>query len=374
MKKAVLFIVALSLILSVFIPVFGDNITDAQKQKNYIDSKINDINKQKKNEQKKLKTVKNEKEYLEAVQKQESKEYRELVQKVSSLNEDLEKIDQAIKESEERYDEQLDLFKVRLKTMYENSSFTYLDTLAESKSIVDFLGRLELIAAISKRDKELIESLKEAKNEIEYKRELVAEEKENIQQKANESLRNINNLKETKATLDLQIRSINSKLYRLEEQEDALIKKSQELGNQIRSLQRKGAYAGGSMIWPVPSSTRVSSYFGNRLHPILKRYKMHTGIDISAKSGASIVAANKGTVIMTGWQGGYGYTVVIDHGGGITTLYAHCSKIIAKKNDVVKAGETIAKIGSTGLSTGPHLHFEVRKNGSPTNPLNYVKP
>jgi murein DD-endopeptidase MepM/ murein hydrolase activator NlpD len=124
------------------------------------------------------------------------------------------------------------------------------------------------------------------------------------------------------------------------------------------------------MTWPVPSSYRITSSFGMRKHPILRKNKMHTGVDRGADKGASIVAANSGTVIMAHYdKNGYGNMVVIDHGGGITTLYAHASKLLVKVGDKVKSGQTIAKVGSTGLSTGNHLHFEVRVNGEPKDPM-----
>jgi murein DD-endopeptidase MepM/ murein hydrolase activator NlpD len=126
------------------------------------------------------------------------------------------------------------------------------------------------------------------------------------------------------------------------------------------------------MIWPAPSSHNITSYYGNRFHPVLKKYKMHTGIDIGAPSGSSVIAANKGVVIVAGWQSGYGNTVIIDHGGGIATLYAHCSRLLVSTGQSVDSGSVIAKVGSTGLSTGPHLHFEVRKNGATVNPLQYT--
>jgi murein DD-endopeptidase MepM/ murein hydrolase activator NlpD len=107
-----------------------------------------------------------------------------------------------------------------------------------------------------------------------------------------------------------------------------------------------------------------------RMHPILRKYKMHTGIDIDADKGDSIIAANKGTVIIAKYdRNGYGNMIVIDHGGGITTLYGHASKLLVSVGDEVNAGQVIAKVGSTGLSTGPHLHFEVRVDGTPKNPL-----
>jgi len=373
-KRAVLFFVMLSLVFSLIPPAFADKLTDYQNQKNTVDKKITDVSKQKKSEENKLKSVKSEKEEILSAQQQENKEYNTLLNEVNELNKSLKELDDAINQSEQEYNKQLELFKSRIRIMYENGNTTYIEMLAESENIVDFYGRMEVLTAISKNDKELVEELVKAKNDIEYKRTLTADKKDQIQSKANESLRTLDQLKVSRAELDKEIRNINSKLEKLEKEEDALIKKSKDLISQIKNLQTKGNYAGGKMLWPVPSSSKISSSFGNRMHPILKRKKMHTGIDISAKNGVSILAANKGTVIMSGWQSGYGNTIVIDHGGGITTLYAHCSKLLYQVGASVKAGDTIAKVGSTGLSTGPHLHFEVRKNGTPQNPQNYVSP
>ncbi|HVI41383.1 MAG TPA: M23 family metallopeptidase, partial [Anaerovoracaceae bacterium] len=120
------------------------------------------------------------------------------------------------------------------------------------------------------------------------------------------------------------------------------------------------------------SSTRVTSEFGMRYHPILKVNKMHTGIDIGAASGTKVLAANSGTVIKAGWNNSYGNVVMIDHGGGIVTLYAHNSKLLVSTGDVVAKGQNISLVGSTGNSTGPHIHFEVRVNGEYKNPRDWL--
>lgn len=372
MKKALCFFLSIAIGMSLMMPAFADKLTEVQNQKKAVDKKISDLNKEKKSEEKKLQSIKQQKEQLEAAQRKEQQEYDGLVSQIDELKKSIEELDKSIEDSEKEYNEKVELLKTRLRVMYENSDFTYIDTLVQSKSVIDFFERLELMSTISKKDKEIIESIKQAKRDIAFKRQLAIGQKEQVQAKADETLKTINNLTASRASLDNQIKEINARLKKIEEEEDKLISQSNALVNQIKNLQKSGAYAGGSMTWPCPSSKTISSYYGNRLHPILKKYKMHTGIDISAKQGASIVAANKGTVIMAGWQSGYGYTVVVDHGGGITTLYAHCSKILVSVGQNVKAGETIAKVGSTGMSTGPHLHFEVRKNGATTNPLNYV--
>ena len=127
------------------------------------------------------------------------------------------------------------------------------------------------------------------------------------------------------------------------------------------------------MSWPVPSSSRISSPFGYRIHPIYKDYRLHTGIDIPASSGNNILAASSGKVTASKWMGGYGNAIIIDHGGGISTLYAHSSRRLVSAGQTVKEGQVIASIGSTGNSTGPHLHFEVRKNSKCENPEPWVR-
>ena len=140
----------------------------------------------------------------------------------------------------------------------------------------------------------------------------------------------------------------------------------------LREQARRGlVFKGGKLLWPT-TSTYITSYFGYRWHPIRGRYLFHSGIDIGNYYGEPIYAAADGVVIYAGWLDGYGKAVIIDHGSGVSTLYAHCSKLLVKKGDVVTAGQIIARVGSTGISTGPHLHFEVRIGGRPVNPLKYL--
>ena len=126
------------------------------------------------------------------------------------------------------------------------------------------------------------------------------------------------------------------------------------------------------MAWPVPGYTRITSNYGMRTHPITGIYKLHTGVDLGAPMGANFIAANDGVVTKAGYNGAYGNMVIIDHGGGISTLYAHGSEILVTVGQTVKKGDNILKVGSTGYSTGAHAHFEVRVNGQPVNPLPYI--
>ena len=169
---------------------------------------------------------------------------------------------------------------------------------------------------------------------------------------------------------------------KLTEEEKTLSEQIDEYRNQILAVEAEIAqvtkanidtqYIGGEMAWPVPGYTRITSNYGMRTHPITGIYKLHTGVDLGAPMGANFIAANDGVVTKAGYNGAYGNMVIIDHGGGISTLYAHGSEILVTVGQTVKKGDNILKVGSTGYSTGAHAHFEVRVNGQPVNPLPYI--
>jgi murein DD-endopeptidase MepM/ murein hydrolase activator NlpD len=254
--------------------------------------------------------------------------------------------------------------------MYENSNTSLLETIVQSKSITDFMEKLQYMSLVTRNDSTIIDDLNQAKLDLDYKKSLQERARQQLQDKADDKQVRLTTLKASRAELEDQLTKSQTELKKIEKEENSLIAESNRLNNAIKNLSRKQKYAGGIMKWPCPNNFSVVSSFGMRKHPILRKYKMHTGIDIDADTGDSIVAANKGTVIISEYnRGGYGNMIVIDHGGGITTLYGHMSKRLVSVGDDVKSGQIIGKVGSTGLSTGPHLHFEVRVDGVPKNPL-----
>ena len=270
--------------------------------------------------------------------------------------------------------DQNDSLNLRLRTMYKNGEVGTLSVLLGSGSISDFLTNIEMVKRIYNSDANLLTQLQEQYTEIEAAKDELVKMKNDLMIRQDEIEAKKAALAADKETVKAKKAEVDADNKELAAQIDAMNKEANALTARILALQSAKDYIGGSMQWPAPASRYISSPFGNRLHPILKVYKLHTGIDIAAAAGTDIVAANGGTVITAGWNNSYGYFVMIDHGGGIVTLYAHSSKLLVSKDDVVGRGQTIAKVGSTGMSTGPHLHFEVRVNGVYKNPLNYVSP
>lgn len=293
-------------------------------------------------------------------------EISETSQKVAAARAELEKLQAEI-------DSQNADMGARIRAMYKNGDVGILEVLLGSGSFTDFMTNLDMAQKIHDNDVEVLERLEEQHAVLdEYRANLESLEQQLAAKKQQEAQRQ-SQLKGSRGDVANLKADVANDNKALEAQVDALVEAANALTAEILRLQGSGAYIGGEMAWPVPASTRITSPFGYRVHPILKVKKLHTGIDIGVASGKDIVAANAGKVIKAAWNNSYGYMVMVDHGGGIVTLYAHNSELVVKTGDVVIRGQTIAKAGSTGMSTGPHLHFEVRVNGDYKNPMEYLR-
>ncbi|MCL1820594.1 MAG: peptidoglycan DD-metalloendopeptidase family protein [Oscillospiraceae bacterium] len=288
---------------------------------------------------------------------------------IALTQERLQRKNDDIKEKEEK-------FLARLRAMEEAGDVSYISILMQSKSFSDLLGRISIISEIAAYDQKIISDLQKARDEIAAEREQLEIEK--LEQLESRKLLSEaqSELAELYRELDQQMAELEADIKEYEKAEAAADKEMEEAQKKIQQIlaeeARKAAasrpFVGGTFANPAPDYTRVSSEFGMRNHPILKVQKKHTGIDLASPSGTRVLAANDGTVIMSEWNGGYGNCIAIDHGGKVVTLYAHNSKNLVKKGDTVKKGQRIANIGSTGTSTGPHLHFEYIVDGTQKNP------
>ncbi len=257
----------------------------------------------------------------------------------------------------------------RLKGIYENGQVSYLELLFQSSDLTDFMTRLEYLGKLVVNDQNILAGIQEQKAQIATKKnELVAKRdqaaKLQVQAASAKTDLDRKRVQYQKALADNKAAEQDAldDIEKLEAASNALIDK-------IKKLSSKHGVIGSIKEWPLPGNYEISSPFGWRTHPITHKKSLHTGVDIPAPSDTPIHAAGDGVVIYTGYFGAYGNVVIIDHGGGYSTLYAHQSKVGVSENEQVKAGEIIGYVGSTGWSTGPHLHFEVRVNGNPTDPL-----
>lgn len=307
-------------------------------------------------------------------------QYNDLKNQVAEMEANIAVIDADINKVQAEYDRKENLLKKRMVALYKAGDATYLDVLLSSSSIVDFLSKYYMLEKIIDYDTDLMKELEVEKNSIENKKQEQEKKKADLKvakakagqmqilMENNKMLQENYSAKLTteEATLNEQILQYKQEQEEIERQIQAAINWSGDLAIQ---------YKGGVMIWPVGvNGTYITSPFGNRLHPIQGVYKYHSGIDIgNAGYGAPVLAAADGVVTYAGVMSGYGNCVMINHGSGIVTLYGHGQTIYATLGQTVKQGDVIMAVGSTGNSTGPHLHFEVRKYGVATSPIPFLK-
>ncbi|MBR5537219.1 MAG: peptidoglycan DD-metalloendopeptidase family protein [Clostridia bacterium] len=273
---------------------------------------------------------------------------------------------------------QYERMKERLRYMVEHDSTSQLSILLASESFADFLNRWEIVQQISLRDERLFEELQAIRDKVTVeKQELEATQAEAIETKAQ--------MDANKAELDAQHTAKQKALEKAETEKAAankayadMIEKEEELMEQYKKaaaqLASQSTYVGGKFMWPLPAANNViTCKYGYRTHPVTRKYKLHTGIDLRCSTGTKVYAANKGTVTTSGYSSAWGNYIIINHGGGYTTLYAHLSRRNVAKGAAVKQGDVIGLSGNTGYSTGPHLHFEINKNGSSYDPVTEFK-
>lgn len=359
----------------------------AAKSVSELKKQMEERNESIKQTEKEINAKKSEKD--EAVQKRNSLDLQ-----ISAMLDDISDVEEVINEKEAeinaknaeiealtlQIEETNNKLKTRLKVMYEYGTTSYLQLILESKGLSDLVTRLSVVKRVYDYDKNVIAEFINTKQQVEDARQLIVnEQKEQIE--ARDILeKKKSSLEALKSEKQQIIDELNSDINALEKEEkqkeadyEALKKELNAALAAESSRSSKSVYTGnGQFAWPSDSSTRITSSYGYRTHPISGKQSLHRGIDIGAALGSNVLAAESGTVVTAGWNNSYGYYITISHGGGLVTLYAHNSKLLVSKGDKVTKGQVIAKCGSTGNSTGPHIHFEVQLNGALQNPMNYL--
>ncbi len=293
-----------------------------------------------------------------------------------------------ITELEKKIEQKYDIMVERLRFTYENGNASYLEMILEAKSFADFLMTVERVGNMLDFDRSLMQDLQTSLDKLEEEKYVLEETKKaqektkddliqkesDLNKQIDNTLAYIEQLQADQVALEAEYKKAKAAEDKANKDIAALLAqraKEQAAANQNNSSGYRPVY-GGKLIWAVPGHARISSGFGPRT--LWGRYDYHLGIDIPAPSGTNIVAAAAGEVLIATYHYSYGYYILIDHGDGYATLYAHNSQLLVSAGQVVSQGQHIAEMGTTGSSTGNHLHFEVRVNGSVQNPQNYVSP
>ena len=307
-----------------------------------------------------------------------------LTDEIAQKERDIETTTEELHEAEAIQQAQYEAMKKRIKFMYERGDTLYFELLVESGTFSDMLNKAEYIEKLSSYDRQKLNDYIATTELIRLTKEVLEEEKATLdeakaakeEEEANlQSLINTKNneLSAVKSDITNKEAAIAEYEAEIKAENAAIAALEKEVAADKAALYSKYKYDGGVFTWPCPNYTRISDNYGMRMHPTLGIQKMHNGIDLAAPSGSAILAAYAGTVAAADYNSTMGNYIMISHGNGLYTIYMHCSALYVRKGQDVTAGTKIGAVGSTGRSTGPHLHFGVRLNGNYVSPWGYLK-
>ncbi len=375
MKKIILTIFLIFLIL---VPQFIKADDDLEKEKKI----LNNLKSTLKSFEKKLNetisyknTILGEIDNIESKIKDISIKISDLERKISNKKSQIEIIENNISLTQIEIEKDKELIGDKLILIYKIKNELPLDIYFSSKSIGELFSRINFLNILLRSNRESLNELKEKENALLIEKEKLKNEKQNLEYllKENETLK-ISLLEEEKKRREL-LKNLLSKESEYKKEIEVYKQKIEEQEEKIQEIIRKAELAKklpeiGNIIWPVKGP--IVSKFGMRIHPIYNQWLFHSGADIDAPTGTPIKAVADGIVIYAGWLGSYGIVVFLQHGGNITTVYAHMQYFIVEVNQYVKQGDIIGYVDNTGLSTGPHLHFEIRIDGKPVDPEKWL--
>ena len=377
MRKFLCIVLAFIIICTYITVVYAEdsNLTSLQDQQQDLQNQLDESNNQLEEVQSQLSENLQQIEKLDEKIQQSEEKITKLNDQVTQLQTEISDIQAKLEVAEKNYETQKQVMEKRLVAIYEAGDTKYIDVLLKSNNISEFLSNYYLITEITSMDQSLLDEVETQKKEIELSKQKLEKNQTSLASALQTQTQTSTVLQNTKTLRENYIARLSDEEKAKQAQIDEITAQYEAVNNQILELAKQGldtVYIGGVLAWPVPGYTKITSNYGMRVHPITGQYKLHTGVDISAPIGANFVAANDGIVTKAEYNTAYGNMVVIDHGGGISTLYAHGSEILVTVGQTVKKNDAILKVGSTGYSTGPHAHFEVRINGVVTNPIPYI--
>ncbi len=341
----------------------------------------------------KAKRLENEKKEAEAEKASLAKELNNILADVEEMEEKINKKEEEITLKEEelinvKIDEnnQYEDMKKRIKYMYENGNAQFIEILLESKTLSDFLNNAEYISTISEYDRDMLVKFQNVVKTVEEQEKVLQAEYKEMEQMQDELIAKQESVKQMIASKNAEISDLKAeigdnakKLAALEKAAAEAARKKAEAAAAAAAASSGNSGAGaavvsgnGTFTHPCPGLTRISSTFGWRAQPLPGASTNHKGMDMAAPTGTPIYAAASGTVVSAGYSGNAGNMLVINHGGGLQTIYMHCHKLYVSAGQKVSKGQNVGAVGTTGNSTGPHLHFQVMSNGTPVNPQNYL--